>query len=65
MKRLILALVAGALMATTGCAAIQDQIMPPRPSSGVWLSEAEIDALPTSGPAWEQVRETIPRLLSG
>lgn len=57
MKRLILALMVGALMATTGCAEIQQRIAPDRASSGVWLSEAEIDALPTSGPAWEQVRD--------
>ena len=55
MKRLILALMVGALMATTGCAEIQQRIVPDRASSGVWLSEAEIDALPTSGAAWEQV----------
>ena len=29
---------------------------PPGPSAGIWISQAEIQALPTSGPAWSAVR---------
>lgn len=52
----------------TGGAAVTVQASfppPPGPSTGIWMSADEIRALPTSGPAWDNVKRAADSDLSG
>jgi hypothetical protein len=59
---LVAALLATALLGASACS-LQDDAAPdgnvpaPRSTSGIWLSDRELAALPTSGAAWQQVQE--------
>jgi hypothetical protein len=59
---LVATLLATAVLAGSACS-LQDDAAPdgnvpaPRATSGIWLSDRELAALPTSGAAWERVQE--------
>jgi len=59
---LVATLVAAALLGGSACS-LQDDAAPdgnvpaPRSTTGIWLSDQELAALPTSGAAWQQVQE--------
>lgn len=57
--------VAAILLLTAGCTRCEPAFAPvPRPFDsigGIWISRAELMALPTAGPAWEALREAAQR----